>query len=231
MSDYLYQHYKGKYRVLANYDIDTNDFPRDETGTIDSDFNDFYIPGKKGIEIRHAGYNKLGCYALSTTSMLANNTLKAIYKKEFDKEPPKKMETLEKHLLDADIILDITHYDDGALFIFRAERLDDWADIFKLKTYGASISPLSSKNLPKSAYIIPEEDEAKCKALFTSNMEPMEKARTTTRAIKVIRANFTNKQESEMKRLCMKPRQYIHYIGKWDEFLKILQEEINNGNN
>ena len=27
MSDYLYEHYKGKYRVLANYDIETNDFP------------------------------------------------------------------------------------------------------------------------------------------------------------------------------------------------------------
>lgn len=229
MSDYLYQHYKGKYRVLADYDLDTNDFPRDETGNIDPDFNDFYMPGKKGIQIRHAGRDKLGCWALSSTPMLGNNILKNIYEKEFGKESPKKIETIEKHLIDNGYILEITHYDDGILFIFKAEHLDSWANIFKLHHNGSNISPLSSKNLPKSTYIIPAEDETKYKKLWPDNMETMIKAKIAKTAINNIKNKFTKKQFIEMKQLCMKPRQYIHYLGMWDKFLEEVRKEINNG--
>lgn len=228
MNNYLYQHYKGKYRVLANYDLDTNDFPRDEHGCIDDDFNDFYMPGKKGIEIRHAGRDNLGCYVIGNSTQLGNNILRAIYKKELGKEPPKKNETMEKHLLNENIITSVTHYDDGILFIFKAEHIDDWANIFKLKHNGASISPLSSKNLPKSTYIIPEEDEAKYKALFPKDMEAIDKAQISNRSMKQMKEKFTKKQEAEMKRLCMKPRQYVHYLGKWGDLLKIVEKEINN---
>lgn len=227
MSDYLYQHYKGKYRVLADYDLDTNDFPRDDNGNIDPDFNDFYMPGKKGVQIRHAGRDKLGCWAFGTG--MGNNLLKAIYKKEFNKEPPAKSSTVEKHLLDEGIIIDVTHYDGELLFIFKAEHIDDWADIFKLKHSGANISPLSPKNLPKSAYLIPEEDEVKYKKLWPDNMEAMAKAKIARNAMGNIKDKFTKKQLAEMKRLCMKPRQYVHYLGMWDKFLEAVEKEINNG--
>lgn len=226
MNNYLFQHYKGKYRVLANYDLDTNDFPRDENGNIDQDFNDFYMPGKKGVEIRHAGRDNLGCWAFGTG--LGNNLLKAIYKKEFGKEPPVKSTTVEKYLLEKNIITDVIHYDGEILFIFKAEHLDDWATIFKLKHSGSNISPLSPKNLPKSSYKINEADEDKYKKLFPKDMEPMVKAKIARNTISAIKNKFTKKQEAEMKRLCMKPRQYIHYIGKWEELLKEVEKEINN---
>lgn len=227
MNNYLYQHYKGKYRVLADYDLDTNDFPRDETGAVDNDFNDFYIQGKKGVQIRHAGYDNLGCYAFGTG--MGNNLLRAIYMKEVGKEPPKKPETMASKMIDLGLITDVTFYDGELLFIFKAHYLDDWASIFKLRTSGASISPLSPKNLPKSDYVIPEEDEAKYNSLLPSDATAMDKAGITKRATQTIRAKFTKKQEAEMKKLCMKPKQYIHYIGKWDKLLKEVEKEVNNG--
>ena len=41
---------------------------------------------------------------------------------------------------------------------------------------------------------------------------------------------FTKKQKAEMKQLCMKPKQYIHYIGKWDKLLDEVRKEISNVN-
>ena len=97
MNNYLYKHYKGKYRVLADYDWDTNDFPRDEQGNIDEDFNDFYIPGKKNIEIRHASQNVLGCYIFSIG--LGRNVLASIYEQELNKQTPKKLEKIADDLI------------------------------------------------------------------------------------------------------------------------------------
>ena len=47
MSDYLFSHYKGKYRVLADYDWETNDFPRDEKGNVP---NCFKLAGIKVVK-------------------------------------------------------------------------------------------------------------------------------------------------------------------------------------
>ena len=33
-----------KYRVVTEYDKNTNDFPRDDNGNIDKSFEDIYIP-------------------------------------------------------------------------------------------------------------------------------------------------------------------------------------------
>lgn len=59
MANYLFKKYKGQFRVKANYDLSTNDFPRDELGNIDSSFDDFYIPCASGGKIRHYGQNVL----------------------------------------------------------------------------------------------------------------------------------------------------------------------------
>ena len=41
MSDYLYKKFFGKYRILAPIDSQTNDFPRNDKGDVDTE--DFYI--------------------------------------------------------------------------------------------------------------------------------------------------------------------------------------------
>ena len=225
MSNYLYDHYKGKYRVLADYDLETNDFPRDEQGNIDSDFNDFYIPGKKGVQIRHAGRDKLGCYIFSMG--IARNILSDIYEMETNKTPSKKIETLINAMIKENIIEDATIYDGEILFIFRTAHIDDWAKIFKLKTNGAKISPLSVKNLPKSEYAISEENQKAYSEIL--NTAPKDKRISIGRkAIKNITDSFSNKKKKEMKNLGMKPKQYISYIGEWDKLLKELKKEIKN---
>lgn len=228
MSDYLFSHYKGKYRVLADYDLETNDFPRDEKGNIDSDFNDFYIPGKKGVQIRHAGRDKLGCYIFSIG--IGRNILTDIYKKESTHSPSKKLETLMENMVKEKIIEDYTLYDGEILFIFKAEHLQDWDKIFKLKTSGAKISPLSTKNLPKSDYIIDEEDEKKYNDIV-STLTKNEKLSVPRRAIGNITDKLSKKNKQEMKQLNMKPKQYLHYKGMWDKVLKELQKEIDNEHN
>ena len=213
MSDYLYSHYKGKYRVLADYDLDTNDFPRDEQGNIDSDFNDFYIPGRKYVQIRHAGRDNLGCYVFSIG--VGRNILTDIYEKESTKKAPKKLEPLCDKMVEEDIITDYTIYDGEVLFIFKAAHLDDWAKIFKLKKKSAKISPLSIKNQ--------RYEEA------VASLDKTQKMLIAKKVFSKMSSKMSKAKKAEMRKLGMKPKQYIHYIGKWDDMLKEVQEEIDNG--
>ena len=60
VTDYMYRYllkYVGTYRVLAEYDVELKDFPRDETGTIDPSFEDLYIPCRRGV-IKHSYKDK-----------------------------------------------------------------------------------------------------------------------------------------------------------------------------
>ena len=52
--------YKGIYRLMAQVDQNTNDFPRDERGNIDSD--DVYIKCAYGNQIYHYGRSTLVAY-------------------------------------------------------------------------------------------------------------------------------------------------------------------------
>ena len=61
MSWYL-KKYVGTYRVKAEYDVATNDFPRNEDGSIDSTFEDIYIDCANGCKIMH--YESRGSMAL-----------------------------------------------------------------------------------------------------------------------------------------------------------------------
>lgn len=225
MSNYLWEHYKGKYRVLADYDLETNDFPRDEQGNIDKDFNDFYIPGKKGVQIKHAGRDKLGVFIIGNS--IAKNILTNVYEKETNKKAPVKMEKLCESALLNNVIEEYTLYDGEALFIFKASNIEDWAKPCKLKTSGAKISPFSVKNLPKSNYEIPEEDEMAYRKILEKL--PKDKRVAASRiATSNIKNTFNKKKIKEMKQLGMKLKQYIHYKELWDKLLTELEKETNN---
>lgn len=43
---------------MAEYDLTTNDFPRDENGTIDSSFDDLYIKCRQKRKIYYVGKGK-----------------------------------------------------------------------------------------------------------------------------------------------------------------------------
>lgn len=59
-----------------------------------------------------------------------------------------------------DIVSDIEESDSEVLFRFNAKDIEKIIPLLKPRTNGSGISPFSSKNLPKTKYIIPDEDFA-----------------------------------------------------------------------
>ena len=103
------------------------------------------------------------------------------------------VENISDKASNRDIIVDITYYDGEIMFTFKAKYLDDWANIFKLKKTGASISPLSPKNLPKSDYKIKQSDENNYNKLF-DGCDKVQKMQVAKRATANVTNKFTKKQ-------------------------------------
>ena len=152
--DYMYRYlekYIGTYRVLAYYDIDLKDFPRDETGSIDKSFDDLYIPCKKGI-ITHTydDFDRLALCIYDKRPSVAKN----VYNEIKNKYPKIEIE------------LEISG-NDGFIY-FNAEDIKKIATIVKPKTSGAKIKWNDNRNLPKVEYCIPEEDNKKLVDIMSS---------------------------------------------------------------
>lgn len=58
MAQYLLK-FKGKYRILPELDLGTNDFPRDKNGEIAKEYDDIYIACQYGNRIYN--YGKVFC--------------------------------------------------------------------------------------------------------------------------------------------------------------------------
>ena len=245
---FMMDKFKGVYRLRAPYCISTMDFPRDINGTF-CDL-DIYIDCSNGIQISHYGHGKLEAYIPSLGR--GRNIVKAIYSEYVqdiekspyltvtEKEDEKTGEMKTTNSFDYDslykdkelnkIIYDIEETDEEILFKFSWEKMKDFEKYFKPKTSAASRSPFSSKNLPKSDYEIPEEDQLKYKEVAAKlpKEDILKIGRMTNDYIKSL-ANRKNKLEdikNDMKKNCMKNGQYIHSIGKWDDYLKYLESEI-----
>ena len=81
MSNYLTENYKGKYRIKANYDLRTNQFPRKLNGNLED--VDCYIDCQKGIRIHHFGHSTLEVYIPSLQQ--GRNVLRFIYRDYINK--------------------------------------------------------------------------------------------------------------------------------------------------
>jgi hypothetical protein len=106
------------------------------------------------------------------------------------------------------------------MFTFDAKYLDILAPIVKLKTAGSTISPFSVRNLPKAPYTIPKKD-----------MDKYKKAKGELTGLQIgrlqddfIKKNLDKNFKSEMKKEMLKATQYIHKIGKWDDYCKYVKE-------
>ena len=244
---FMMDKFKGVYRLRAPYD-QTFQFPRDINGNFAD--SDIYIDCQNGIQVSHYGHGKMECYVPSLGR--GRNIVKAIYSDFIkpieessyltttEKEDEKTGEIKTNNAFDYDalysdkelnkIIYDIYDTDEEVLFKFSWEKMKDFEKYFKPKTSAASRSPFSSKNLPKSDYEIPEEDQNKYKEV-TSKLpkeDILKVGRMTSNYIKSL-ANRRNKLEdinNDMKQKCMKNNQYIHSIGKWEDYLKYLEKEI-----
>ena len=218
MDLYLVKKFKGIYRVKAHYDLETNDFIRDMDGNIDSDFADFYLSGRSGIEIKHGVGSKLACYIPKL--QLGNNILRSYYSALIGDYKDKSMDIICKELIEHGYAEDIDILSSEVFFIFDVKYIDVIAPIVKLKTSGAKISPFSTRNLPKAPYTIPSKD-----------LEEYQKAKGNLTGLEVgrlqeafILSTFPATVRQDMRKEMLKGNQYIHKHGKWHDYCKYMEE-------
>lgn len=217
MDMYLVNKYKGKYRVKAHYDLQTKDFIRDDEGNLDPDFGDFYLSGRSGIEIKHGTGTELACYIPKL--QLGNNILKSYYDSVIGNRGDKSIDKIVNELRDAGYVNDVDILSAEIFFTFNADNLDALAPIIKLKTSGASISPFSTRNLPKAPYTIPKADMDKYKKA-KDGLSGLEIARLNEQ---FIAENFDSDFKTNLRKDMLKPVQYFHKYGVWDRYCEFIE--------
>ena len=117
------------------------------------------------------------------------------------------------------------------LFKFNAKHDDKVIPLLKPKVNGASISPFSSKNLPRNKdYKIPDEQFVMYKNIV--DKIPREHILVLTHSTnRFINSLATKKNpieniKSDMALKGLKGKEYIYSIGKWNEYIKYLQEML-----
>ena len=185
--------YIGKYRVLADYDKSTNDFPREYDGSYSD--NDIYILCSNKGKIYHYGNSKLCFYCPS--KIRGHNILKAIVTDGFK-----------------DKIVFIEETDSEVIMKFDSKDLEILEPYFKPSTHGASIRPHSVRNLPKTHYTIPDQDIQRYKEAIAGK-----EISIVMRLVKGFMQSIETKKKgtqyykSDMRLKGLKGKEYIHSIG------------------
>ena len=205
---WLIDKFKGIYRIKVPYSLDTNDFPRKLNGTYED--VDMYIECQNNIKIFHFGHGTLQAYI--PTIIRGHKLVKAI--KEINDE----------------LIFDIEETDSEVLFKFKHKDSDTIIPLLKPKTSSANRSPFSTKNLPKSSYDIPSEDLEAYKNITAKipKEDILSIAHMTNNFIKsfATKKNPLENIKADMKKKGLRGREYIHSIGKWNEYIKYLEKEL-----
>ena len=206
---YLINKFKGVYRLKTPYDLNTNDFPRKLNGNLED--NDCYIDCQFGNKIFHYGGSILQAYIPSIGR--GHNIINVINE------------------INSNIIFDIQENDSEILFKFKYINSDKIIPLLKPKISGAGISPFSSKNLPKSNYKIPDKDFNMYKEIVAKI--PQECILTLTHSTNnFIKSLATKKNpieniKADIRKKCLRGKEYIHFIGKWNEYIKYLNNNLN----
>ena len=249
MSNFLIKKYKGTYTLKCDFDKELNDFNRKLNGTYED--IDVYIPCANKCKIFYYG-NRGTLQFYCPSLQRGRNIVREIYAKYINPDNAEctttdiqrddktitrtsyKIKDLNIFCSDMrnkeNIIFDIEETDEEVLFKFKYQNLDKLESLLKPSTIACNRSPFSSKNLLKSDYKIPDEDLKSYKAI-TANL-PQNKlislVHTSQRFLTTLATSQKKQEEirSEMKRLGMKPKEYYHYIHKWDEYLDYLEKNI-----
>lgn len=205
------QHYKGVYRLRVPYDKRLNAFPRKLDGTYED--IDIFIDCLNKIQIFHYGHGILEAYIPSLGR--GRNIIKAI-EEEFH----------------GDIIFNIKETSEEVLFQFKAQDMGKLEKYLKPKTSGANISPFSSKNLPRNkTYKIPDEDLVVYKELVSklpqNQLLLLGKYATSFLQSLATKKNTWENIKADMTLKGLKSREYIHSIGKWEEYVEYLERNLN----
>lgn len=228
MAHYLMK-YKDKYRVVANFNKNTNDYPRLENGTIDPSFTDLYIKCKDGNYIYHYGHSTLVAVYLSVKK--GHNAIKSLYENNIGTFPETIIwQDIYKELEEKDIIFDVEETDAELFFKFKDKNFDNIAQVIKPSTFGAGINPFSTRNLPNIKYSIPEEDMKAYKEI-TSVIDKNSIAIIAQATRKFVSHISTKKWtaqdiKADMKKQGLSGRNYFHANGYWSQYLDFLKKYI-----
>lgn len=221
MTHYMMK-YKGKYRVLPELCLNTNDFPRDSSGNIEDGVG-LYIKCKYGNKIYDYGQD--GHKEMQLAAYIPSRQRGRNIKKEMDKQG-------------------INYYsydetDEESSFIFSSKDIDKVAVLLKASTYGANISPFSNRNLPQNTVDIPGDKMAEYKEI-TARLDKSDKL-----VIKGINSSFMNeilakklrekgkrkpfdwKSDQKQMKLTRDTKGYIYAKGLFDEYLDYLGKKVN----
>ena len=242
MAGYL-KKYVGKYRVIADYDLSTGDFPRNMSGSVEDSFDDYYIKCKNGIQIRHVHQSTLMCYIPSIGR--ARNIMRTLYNRfvgsdvisTSEKDGKTIVERIDIEevytaLIGKKVVTEVIEYDSELEFQFHATMIEVIAEIVEAKTSGKTISPLSPRNLPKQPYSISEEDMALYKEVIgripQTKMYIM--AKLASGFDEVIAKKFGKKFEikAEQRKAMLNKTAFIHSLGMWPEYVEYLRDAIAN---
>ena len=136
-------------------------------------------------------------------------------------------------LLSEGTIKHIMENDEEIEFRFHAKNIELIAEYLKPQTSGASISPFSTKNLPKSDYTIPADELSLYKDLTAgiSKEDIIIISQATRRFIsdKIAKSKQYKLKNvrSEMRKSMLKGKEFIHYSGFWNQYIEYLKKELN----
>ena len=234
MASYLIDKYKGKYQLKAEIDKRTGDFCRDENGQLEN-YSDIWIVCNGKGRVFHYGGNKLIYYVPSLGR--GHNIIKAIYNDIIGSIENANYETIYKELTDNEIIFNIEETDEEILFQFKANNFDTIANYIKPKTFCASRSPFSNKNIPRSneakKYEIPVEDLNEYKeitSVITQN--DLSVYRKINNGFLTILSKKKHIAEdilsNEIKLRGWKFKEYIHSQGSdiWNDYLSYIENYL-----
>ncbi len=233
MSRYLMK-YVGTYRVIAEYNLATNDYPRIcsgcDAGQLDSSFEDLYIKCKSGIKVYHYGKSILVAYIPSLGR--GHNIIKDIYNDRIGK-----IELIENNYdaiyktLNADrFIFDLEDTDKEVLFKFNAKNIESIMQYLKPSVSGANKSPFAKSNLRKRKYEIPYTDLMLYKEITA--VISKDDISLYSKINDVFLKNISTKKhtyndiKSEIKLSGLAIRDYIHSVQKWEEYLDFIKKYL-----
>lgn len=213
---YLTSKYKGIYRILPDLDQQTNSFPIDCNGSRDEDM--VYIPCHNNSKIMYWGNGVLIGYI--PTIMRGRNIKKEMKKQKIE-------------------FFDYDESSEDVMFKFRAKDIEQIAEIMKAKTYGASITPFSKRNLPQNKDIkIPNEEIEKYKSISSKvDKKDILKFKTWNSNFlndvlqKRIRKDTKNKsynykEDMQKMKLGRQTKEFIYAKNMWEDYLNYLDNAI-----
>lgn len=222
MASYLMK-YKGTYRLKVELDQSTNDFVRDEDGSVED--VDVYIDCQHGSKIFVYGHinntRPVWLWAYIPSIIRGHKIVKELKENNIE-------------------LIDVRENDEEVEFKFKASDIEIVAELMKARTYGAGISPFSTKNLPKTNVEIPIEKMALYKEITNvfSKGEFLIISRITNDFIDNIMQKslcgrgkrkippFDIRKDMREMKLSRQLKEYIYVKGYWEEYLDYLKKEI-----